>query len=71
MYAGAPRIVGSLWQVPDRATAELMTQFYRGVLRDHRSPAAALRRAQLSLRRTPRWSRPYFWAGFTLQGDWR
>jgi CHAT domain-containing protein len=71
MYAGVPRIVASLWQVPDRATAELMTRFYRGVLRDHLSPAAALRRAQLSLQRTPRWSAPYYWAGFTLQGDWR
>ncbi len=71
MYAGAPRIVASLWQVPDRATAELMTLFYRAILRDHLSPAAALRHAQLTLQRTPRWSSPYFWAGFTLQGDWR
>jgi CHAT domain-containing protein len=71
MYAGAPRIVASLWQVPDRATAELMTLFYRAIFRDHLSPAAALRHAQLTLQRSPRWSSPYFWAGFTLQGDWR
>jgi CHAT domain-containing protein len=71
MYAGVPRVVASLWQVSDRATAELMTLFYRGMVRDHLSPAAALRSAQLSLSKSPRWSRPYFWAGFTLQGDWR
>jgi len=71
MYAGVPRVIASLWQVPDRATAELMTVFYRGVLRDQLSPAAALRKAQLKLRKTPRCSHPYFWAGFTLQGDWR
>jgi CHAT domain-containing protein len=71
MYAGVPRVVASLWQVPDRATAELMTRFYTGLVRDHLSASAALRRAQLALRKNPRWSRPYFWAGFTLQGDWR
>ena len=71
MHAGVPRVVASLWQVSDRATAALMTLFYQGMMRDHLSAAAALRRAQLTLRRTPRWSRPYFWAGFTIQGDWR
>jgi CHAT domain-containing protein len=71
MYAGVPRVVASLWQVPDRATAALMDFFYQGIVNDHLSPAAALRRAQLKLRDTPRWSSPYFWAGFVLQGDWR
>jgi CHAT domain-containing protein len=71
MYAGVPRIVATLWQVPDRPTAVLMTHLYRGLLRDHLSPAAALRSAQLALQRTPRWSAPYYWAAFTLQGDWR
>jgi hypothetical protein len=32
---------------------------------------AALRLAQLTMRKTPRWLRPYFRAGLTLQGDWR
>jgi CHAT domain-containing protein len=35
------------------------------------SPAAALRQAQLSLRRDPRYRSPFSWAGFVLQGDWR
>src|SRR5206468_2522670 len=34
MYAGAPRVVASLWQVNDAATAELMRRFYRGMLHD-------------------------------------
>jgi CHAT domain-containing protein/tetratricopeptide (TPR) repeat protein len=70
MYAGAPRVVASLWRVSDRATAELMKRFYASILRDHMRPAAALRAAQEAIRREPRWSSPYYWAGFTLQGDW-
>jgi CHAT domain-containing protein len=71
MYSGVPRVVASLWQVPDRASAALMDLFYQGIVKEHLSAAAALRRAQLKLRDTPRWSSPYFWAGFVLQGDWR
>ncbi len=70
-YAGVPRVVASLWRVEDRATAELMTRFYRAMWRDHLPPAAALRAAQLALRREPRYRDPHSWAGFVLQGDWR
>jgi CHAT domain-containing protein len=69
-YAGAPRVVASLWDVRDQATAELMRRFYRGLLRDSLRPAAALRAAQLEMRNDPRWSAPYYWAGFVLQGEW-
>jgi CHAT domain-containing protein len=71
MYAGVPRVVGSLWQVDDLATAELMKRFYRGMLIDELTPAAALHAAQLDLARGRRWASPYFWAPFVLQGDWR
>ncbi len=70
MYAGAPRIVASLWQVSDRATSELMKHFYEGVLQQGLRPAAALRAAQIAIRREKRWTSPYYWAAFTLQGDW-
>ncbi|HEX8456077.1 MAG TPA: CHAT domain-containing protein [Pyrinomonadaceae bacterium] len=71
MYAGAARVVASLWKVDDEATAELMKFFYRHMLRDGMSPPAALRQAQMSLRRQRRWSAPYYWAGFVLQGEWK
>lgn len=71
MYAGAPRVVASLWQVDDLATAELMKRFYRGMLVGGLTPAAALRAAQRELAGTRRWRSPYFWAPFVLQGDWR
>jgi CHAT domain-containing protein len=70
-YAGARRVMASLWRVEDRATAELMARFYRALLTAGRSPAAALRQAQLAIRAERRWHEPYFWAPFVLQGDWR
>lgn len=71
MYAGVPRVIASLWLVDDLATAELMKRFYRGILVDGLTPAAALRTAQRELASNPRWKSPYFWAPFVLQGDWR
>ncbi len=71
LFAGAPRVVASLWPVQDRTTAELMTRFYRALWQKRLPPAAALRDAQQSLRRNPRYRDAYSWAGFVLQGDWR
>jgi len=70
LYAGATAVVASLWDVRDRSTAELMTRMYRAMLQDHLLPAAALRAAQTSMAKEPRWSAPAHWAGFTIQGDW-
>jgi CHAT domain-containing protein len=71
MYAGVPRVVGSLWSTDDKATAEMMVRFYRKMLKENLRPAAALRAAQIELWRDKRWQSPYFWAGFTLQGEWQ
>ena len=71
MAAGARSLIASLWQVPDRATAELMTQLYRYMLVDGLRPAEALRKAQLWSAAQPRFRDPYFWGGFVLVGDWR
>jgi len=69
--AGATRVVVSLWDVDDAATATLMGHFYRQLLERGQAPAAALRLAQLAVRNDRRWAAPYYWAGFELQGDWR
>jgi CHAT domain-containing protein len=71
MHAGSPRVVATLWDVRDAATAELMKRFYTAMFRKGMRPAAALRAAQLSMRSEPRWSAPVYWAGFLLQGEWR
>jgi CHAT domain-containing protein/predicted negative regulator of RcsB-dependent stress response len=72
MYAGAPRIVASLWKVDDRATSELMKRFYQGMLGPEAlRPADALRQAQLSIWKEKQWREPYYWAAFVLQGEWK
>jgi CHAT domain-containing protein len=71
MYAGAARVLGSLWKVDDAATAALMANFYKELIANEKRPADALRAAQLQLFQQKRWRSPYYWAGFVLQGDWR
>ena len=71
MYAGSPRVVVSLWSVSDVGTAELMTRFYKGMLKEGLRPAQALQAAQLSMFKEKRFASPFYWAAFTLQGEWR
>jgi len=71
MYAGTPSVVASLWDVRDQATSELMSRFYEGMFKDGKRPAAALRAAQVSMWKEKRWTAPYYWAGFILQGEWK
>ena len=71
MFAGASSVVSSLWKVDDEATSELMKHFYENMLKKGMRPAEALRAAQNTLRQDPNWQSPHFWAGFTLQGEFR
>ena len=70
MSAGARSVVASLWKVDDRATAFLMAEFYKGMLQNGMTPAAALRSAKLKMMHDQQWSKPYYWAGFVLQGEY-
>ena len=71
MYAGAPRVVASLWKVDDEATAELMKLFYGNMLKKKMAPAEALQKAQIKIQKQKRWQSPYYWAAFVMQGDWQ
>lgn len=71
MYAGAARVVVSLWSVNDKATSDLMARFYEKMLKEGEPPAAALRAAQVEMWRQKQWQSPYYWAAFTMQGEWR
>ncbi|HJQ23960.1 MAG TPA: CHAT domain-containing protein [Blastocatellia bacterium] len=71
MYAGAARVVVSLWAINDEATAQFMSKFYQGMLKQGLRPAAALRAAQIQMWKSRVWDAPYYWAGFVIQGEWR
>jgi len=47
-----------------------MEDLYQSMLQEGRSPAAALRAAKLKVMQDKRWSNPYFWAGFVVQGEY-
>ena len=71
MYGGATRVVASLWQTDDRASAILMGRFYEALLTKGMTPADALRSAQVSMLQEQRWRDPRYWAAFTIQGEWK
>jgi CHAT domain-containing protein len=49
-----------------------MKQFYGAMLGSEvLRPAAALRAAQVAMWKSKQWEAPYYWAAFTLQGEWR
>jgi CHAT domain-containing protein len=68
MYAGAPSMVASLWQVADRSTADLMVTFYQQLNQD-RDKADALRQAKLKVIEAGRYAHPYYWSPFILVGE--
>ncbi|WP_404787107.1 CHAT domain-containing protein [Altericista sp. CCNU0014] len=67
--SGARSTLATLWSVQDQSTADLMTNFYKA-LQPGVSKAQALRQAQLSLLKSPRYQHPYYWAPFVLVGNW-
>jgi CHAT domain-containing protein/Tfp pilus assembly protein PilF len=69
-YAGARSVLASLWRVADTATADLMGDLY-GNLKSGVTKDEALRRAQLAAINQPNTAAPFYWAAFTLSGDWR
>jgi CHAT domain-containing protein len=63
--AGANTLLMSLWKVDDTATKLLMTEFYKNYL-SGKSKQESLKLAQQSLRRSPKYSGPEYWAAFIL-----
>jgi len=57
--------------VDDEGTAVLMQKFYQKMQQQKLAPAAALRAAQIEMMQEEKWKSPYYWAAFTLQGEWK
>lgn len=77
MFAGARRVLCSLWKVDDDATQALMIKFYqlwrqppagRGSARAPMGAAEALENAQAFVRSQEKWKHPYYWAAWVLWG---
>ncbi|MEM1171035.1 MAG: CHAT domain-containing tetratricopeptide repeat protein [Cyanobacteria bacterium P01_H01_bin.35] len=71
MYAGAKRVVVSLWKVADNSTSELMENYYHKILETGKNPVEAMRKTQLEMLSSEQWKAPYYWAPFVVQGEWK
>ena len=69
-YAGARSVLGTLWGVDDHQTEYVMTHFY-SEMQAGKSKDEALRAAQLHLLHSRGGASPFYWAAFSLDGDWR
>ncbi len=68
MLAGVKTLVMSLWAVPDKATRELMVDFYRRIWTGE-GRSDALRNAQLAIKAKLKYHDPKYWGAFICQGD--
>jgi CHAT domain-containing protein len=67
-YAGARSTLSSLWKVNDRSTSDLMQEFYRYIANGD-DKAQALRLAKMKML-SSKFSHPFYWAAFVLNGDY-
>jgi CHAT domain-containing protein/tetratricopeptide (TPR) repeat protein len=72
---GAKSILATLWRVEDSTTGKIMSEFYEKLSKSKLSKAEALRQAQLKILLQKNVSvlqkHPFYWASYTLVGDWR
>jgi CHAT domain-containing protein len=67
--AGARVVIASLWKVDDTGTQALMEAFYGELKKGDAPIAEALRRAQVSLIKSPKYNHPYYWSAFFAIGN--
>ncbi len=71
LQAGAKSVVSSAWKVDDNATALMMSNFYSNLIDKGLTPSEALRQAQIKLSKSAQYKSPFFWAAFTVQGEFK
>jgi CHAT domain-containing protein len=71
LSVGARTVASSLWKVEDGAALELMKNFYEAMTREKLAPSKAMQTAQIKMRENARYRSPFYWAAFTVQGDYR
>ncbi|HYF66565.1 MAG TPA: CHAT domain-containing tetratricopeptide repeat protein [Ohtaekwangia sp.] len=65
LVAGADALIMSLWKVDDAATQELMTSFYKNLIKLG-NKQKAFKQAQLQL--MAKYKEPYYWGAFVMMG---
>ncbi len=72
LVSGANNVVAAQWAVEEKATADLMSNFYRVLNKNPKSPAMALREAQLASLKLPApYNHPFYWSAFVITGTSR
>lgn len=71
LQTGAKSVVSSLWKVDDYAAQELMKSFYAELAVGDITTSEALRRAQIKMRSLSQYKSPFYWAAFTIKGDFK
>lgn len=66
--AGAKSTVATLWEIDDKATTELMLEFYRKLKEGKGGKSKALQYAQQKIQQ--KYKHPYYWSPFILIGNW-
>ena len=67
-YSGSKSVLSTLWSVNDQSTARFMKVYYH-YLAKGRKIGEALRLTKLDMIQS-KFSHPYYWAGFVLNGDY-
>ena len=70
MYAGAPSVVMSLWEVDDLSGSEIVKLFYKNLKRGvTKSKALRKAREKYLSDSSQQSSHPYFWCSLVILGD--
>ncbi|MEA5627495.1 CHAT domain-containing protein, partial [Nostoc sp. UHCC 0251] len=70
VQAGASSAIASLWDLDDEASVPFIKEFYQHLGQPNVSRAEALRLAQQSLLKNPKYDHPRYWAPYVLVGSW-
>lgn len=69
--AKAKSVLGTLWPVEDTVARTTMESFYKEIKENGSSKAVALQKAQKQFIGSETYFHPFFWAPFSLIGNWR
>ncbi len=67
IIAGAKSVVVTLWEIDDKSTAKLISEFYKNIFIYKKTKSQALKNAQCYM--IKKGYSPYHWAGFQLIGS--